>query len=557
MKNLILLLSFMCCCFVTFSQTQICVDGSSGNSEDGTPSNPYHTIQAAVNAASNGDIIKVAQGTYSEAVLISQKKVQLLGGFAGSGDFNSANPHINQTIIEATSTASCICVNIDAHEISGLLTISGFTIHNGKRGIELSGGYSGFLNNIIIENNTIENNGNPAVERGGGIGLEGNNVIIRNNLILNNKARRGAAIGGTSEYISDFLIADNHIENNKGYGDHGGGVIISGTGIIIRNIFDGNVTALSDPSYGWGGGMVVVNYDTTKVILLSHNVWRNNHAPDRGGAVFVDEAAKVSMENELFYNNTTRKSGSAIYVDADWKFNPSVLSMNNCTVSGNSTDEPDGAALYVQGSKANIQNSIFWNNGSDFEAIDDLPARATLTVDYTLTQQGFAAGTGNISSNPLFADASNGDFHVESTIGRFNPSTGLFVNDDENSPAIDAGNPSSDFSNEPDPNGGRVNLGCYGNTDEASKSAGTTGIEEIPQILWTIFPNPAQESVTIGNLPSGSNVNITDITGKKVYGTVIKNEQTTINTASLENGVYIIQITYNGVVANRKLIVRK
>jgi hypothetical protein len=553
MKKTILFLSFIGCCFAIFSQNQICVDGSSSGSENGTPSNPYHTIQAAVNAAANGDIIKVAQGTYSEAVQISQKKVQLLGGFVGGGDFNSANPQANKTIIEGTSSAPCILAYIDAQAISGSLTISGFTIRNGQRGIELSGGWSGFLDNILIENNIIENNGMQTDQRGGGIGLEGNHVTIQNNMIRNNRSGRGAAIGGTSNALADFLIADNRIENNTGYDDHAGGMFINGTGTITRNIFDGNIAAASF-NYGWGGGIVITNYDTTKVIVLSHNVWRNNYAPDRGGAVFVDEAAKVLMEHELFYNNTTKKSGSAIYVDADWNYNSSVLYMNHCTVSGNSTDAGE-AALFVQGSIAHIQNSIFWNNGSDFEFIDDAPALASLTIAYTLTQQGFT-GTGNISADPLFADASNGDFHVKSTNGRFDPSTGQFVNDNVNSPAIDAGDPASDYSNEPSPNGGRVNLGCYGNTAEASKSP-IAGIEEIAQILWTIFPNPAKESITIGHLPSGSNIAITDITGKKVYSSVTQNEHTTISIANLENGVYIIQVTCNGVVSNKKFVVSK
>ena len=38
------------------------------------------------------------------------------------------------------------------------------------------------------------------------------------------------------------------------------------------------------------------------------------------------------------------------------------------------------------------------------------------------------------------------------------------------SPCIDAGDPAADFSNEPQPNGGRVNIGAYGNTPEASRS---------------------------------------------------------------------------------------
>ena len=38
------------------------------------------------------------------------------------------------------------------------------------------------------------------------------------------------------------------------------------------------------------------------------------------------------------------------------------------------------------------------------------------------------------------------------------------------SAAIDAGDPASGWANEPKPNGGRVNLGFYGNTAEAATS---------------------------------------------------------------------------------------
>ena len=445
----------------------ICVDANSSGSQNGTPSEPYRTIQAAVDAASDSgiDVIAVARGTYYEAVQISQKKVRLLGGFAGDGDFASANARENETIIEGTSDAPCFWINIDAQAISGSLIIRGFTIRGGQRGIELSGGWSGYLGDIVIENNVIEENGTrDDDQRGGGISLDGNNVTIRSNLIRNNEAVRGAAIGATSDTISDFLIVGNRIENNRGYGDHAGGVIINGTGMIAGNIFDGNVTdADSSNGYGWGGAITIVNYDTSKLITLSHNVWRNNYAPSRGGAVFVDEAAKVQMVNELFYNNSCDDSGSAIYVDQAWTLEPSILYMDNCTVSNNSS----GAALYVEASSAYIQNCIFWNNGDDFEVADG----GSITVDYTLSQQGFD-GTGNITSDPLFADAANGDFHVKSTNGRYVPSTGSFATDSEDSPAIDAGHPSSDFSKEPEPNGSRVNLGCYGNTAEASKSPG-------------------------------------------------------------------------------------
>jgi len=550
MKKVILFFSIVFGCFLIFSQNQICVDGSSTGSENGTPANPYHTIQTAVAAASNGDIIKVAKGTYSESVQISQKKMQLLGGFAGSGDFNSANPETNETIIKGTNVSPSISVYMDA-VISGSLIISGFTISNGQRGIELSGGWSGFLDNIVIENNIIENNGTQDTERGGGIGLEGKNVTIQNNIIRNNKAGRGAAIGVTDN-LTNFLIAENRIENNTGYADHAGGVSICGTGTFTRNIFDGNEAA-KECGYGWGGAILIFGDDqTSTVVNLSHNVYRNNKAPDRGGAIFVDDGATVTMEHELLYQNQSDKSGSAIYVDADYKYNPSTLNMNNCTVSGNLSD---GAALFVQGSKAYIENSIFWNNGNDFEAIDDGTAIAELTVNHTLTQQGFT-GTGNILSDPLFANTSTGDFHVKSKNGRFDPLTGQFIKDDVHSPAIDAGNPSSDYSNEPAPNGGCVNLGCYGNTSEASKSE-STKIEENSKILWTITPNPAKEYILVNFLPIGSSIFITDLTGKKVYDSFCDNEKTTINIENFENGVYIIQVIHNGVVTHKKFVVNK
>ncbi len=40
------------------------------------------------------------------------------------------------------------------------------------------------------------------------------------------------------------------------------------------------------------------------------------------------------------------------------------------------------------------------------------------------------------------------------------------------SAAIDAGDPAADWSNEPKPNGERLNLGAYGNTSEAARSPG-------------------------------------------------------------------------------------
>jgi len=58
--------------------------------------------------------------------------------------------------------------------------------------------------------------------------------------------------------------------------------------------------------------------------------------------------------------------------------------------------------------------------------------------------------------------------------GRFTP--GGWVLDAVTSPAIDAGDQASNYSLEPQPNGGRINLGAYGNTAEASRSFAVGGL---------------------------------------------------------------------------------
>jgi len=544
MKKTILLISFIGCCFAAFSQaTTYYVDVNSTGSGSGTMSDPFKTIQEAIDKPGNGNIIKVAKGTYSEAITISEKKLQLLGGFAGNGDFTTVDTVANKTIISGTKTKPCIYVLISKN-VDGSMTISGFTIRNGLRGMELSGDGGGFLNNLTIENNIFENNVTQVdTQFGGAISLEGKNVTIQKNIFRNNKAGRGPAISASG---TDLLIADNRIENNTAFGDHAGGVQVYGTGTVTRNIFDGNRVAHPD-NYGWGGAIMVIADPThATTVTLSHNIYRNNHAPSCGGAVFVDDGATARMEHELLYNNTSKSHGSAIYVDSDGGSKSSTLNMFNCTISGNSTPSND-AAMYVQGSITNVENCIFWNNGKDFEFLADGKPLAKLTVNYTLTQQGYT-GTGNIKSDPLFADATNSDvakrdFHLKSKYGRYNPSTGLFVNDDVHSPAIDAGNPTSSFANEPSPNGGRINMGRYGNTAEASKSA-TTGMEEISQTSLKVFPNPTTGELRVesGELRVES-VEIFDVMGRKQsFSTLNSQFSTPIDISHLPAGIYFLKV---------------
>ena len=75
----------------------------------------------------------------------------------------------------------------------------------------------------------------------------------------------------------------------------------------------------------------------------------------------------------------------------------------------------------------------------------------------------------SLNHDPLFADAASNDFHLKSMEGRLRPD-GTWTSDTVHSPCIDLGDPSSVFTNEPDPNGSRINMGVYGNTAAASHS---------------------------------------------------------------------------------------
>ncbi|MFH1733795.1 MAG: T9SS type A sorting domain-containing protein, partial [bacterium] len=79
----------------------------------------------------------------------------------------------------------------------------------------------------------------------------------------------------------------------------------------------------------------------------------------------------------------------------------------------------------------------------------------------------------------------NGDYHLQSIYGSYHG--GMWSPDANHSPCIDTGDPNSMYSVEPEPNGRCINMGAYGNTEEASKSryfyGNVSGI-------WTSFNNP-------------------------------------------------------------------
>ncbi len=131
--------------------------------------------------------------------------------------------------------------------------------------------------------------------------------------------------------------------------------------------------------------------------------------------------------------------------------------ITNVTVANNAY----GVEAYV--AEPNIASSIFWNNnqGDLFQC----------EPRYSCIERS-GQGTGNLSVDPLFVDPDNGDYHLLSERGRYWPEHDIWVLDKVTSPCIDGGDPQADYSNEPKPNGGRINIGAYGGTAYGSMSEG-------------------------------------------------------------------------------------
>jgi parallel beta-helix repeat protein len=161
-----------------------------------------------------------------------------------------------------------------------------------------------------------------------------------------------------------------------------------------------------------------------------------------------------------------------------------------------------GIAAYA-GSEPEISNCIFWKNaGADlFEC----------QTQFSRTSQA-GPGQGNITDDPLFVDPNAGDYHVFSERGRYWPEHDIWVLDQVTSPCIDGGDQNVYPSDEPVPNGERVNMGAYGGTAQAgmspprlpgrafnpSPSNGATEVDRLAILSWDPGSNSVLHDVYFG-----------------------------------------------------------
>jgi hypothetical protein len=186
----------------------------------------------------------------------------------------------------------------------------------------------------------------------------------------------------------------------------------------------------------------------------------------------------------LFSGNSGGSRARAIASGAE------ILRLSNCTFVGNRGTAP--TIWHWQDSETQEAEVTQCIIRDDPNLLDPQPAgRPPLRVTWSNIRGGYP-GEGNIDVDPCFvnlgywANPSDmtqevgpddpcavwvaGDYHLKSQGGHWDRATAAWVRDDVTSACIDAGNPANALGCEPFPNGGVVNLGAYGGTDEASKS---------------------------------------------------------------------------------------
>ncbi len=277
----------------------------------------FHTIQEAVNAASNGDTIYVHNGTYYENVWVNQT-VSLVG------------ENRDNTIVDGNGTGPYGTIWL----INNNSSISGFTVRNGEYGVVVYwwGLLPTFTGNRIEDNQIINN-------LYGGILLRSSaNNTVSNNFLANN-----TLFGIHLLSSADNIIVNNTVSNSK----HG----LTLEGYSNNNILRNN--NMTGNTYNFG---LIIDGQTANFV---------GGTPARHGVVNdIDSSNTVNGKPIYFWDN---RSDEHVPTDAGYVW---LNDCNNITVKGCSlSNNLQGILLLFSNNTSIVDNNITGNAYGIYEWI--------------------------------------------------------------------------------------------------------------------------------------------------------------------------------------------
>jgi len=327
--------------------------------EDGTPANPYNTVQEGIDNALQGDRVLVAPGLYKETVAMSDG-VSVLGENAVT------------TILDGTGMTNSV-VTFDGTRLSPVL--SGFTILGGE------GDFRGEVGGI-------------PVFVGGGIRIVASSPVITQNVITGNRLETGYGLG-----------AGIYVYSN------------ASTPLILENVISDNVALSSTvPDAGQGGGVYVVAKNGG--LVLEGNRIENNDAFE-GGALFVENVSTATIEirgNVLSFNEAS--AGGALFLtEGD---DSTTLFVNNLVLGNQGLGAGDRgagiAATAVGTGSFEVAHNTFVGNTAPTGTggalwLDSLVSTGTHVVANNVFDGNSAAQGGGIEHTLYFGEIRTNDFH--------------------------------------------------------------------------------------------------------------------------------------------------
>ena len=398
--------------------------------EEGSAEHPFDAIQEAIDAAAPGDIVMILGGTYTGD---GNRDLDFKGKAITVRSVDPNEPDL--VVIDCQGSANDPHRGFEFHSYETPLSV--------LEGVTITGGYD---------------------ERGGGISC---NNCARPTILNCTFDRNASSIGGAvyNEGAGPTLVNCTFSNNTA---EAGGGMYNYGELAACRPVLADCVFYANTTTYNGGAMYNLGQY--AEPTLANCTFIQNVVSTGGGGAIRNNVFSRVTLTNCLFVGN------SAAFGGAIRCSNGSRVALTNCTLSGNSAGSGNALACTLDDGRlkssctVDLLNCILWNGGGEMYNKD----HSAITVTYSNVQGGAGngpwPGEGNIDADPYFANPADGDYHLMSRAGRWDPKSQSWRLDKVTSPCIDAGDPSTPIDLELSPNGGIINMGAFGGTSEASKS---------------------------------------------------------------------------------------